>query len=244
VTLRGSKEPRTDRMKNCRSLGISLAVVVGSSLATETARADNGVREPESPHDAAIDPIRRHAPGIWGDRVQLAATYGYLFGVTSATRSSAGFDGGPSYGLAVDGRLPLGFLVEFSFTWLPTELTFSPPTGRSWDLSAMDVYYSQIGFQKELTTGQIRPFASLSIGATVFDPHRSSSNEWRFGSALAGGVKFIPSDHVGIRLQARLLSTFAGTDTLVSCDLVGCTPGLFQGGILQTEFTAGVFLAL
>ncbi len=101
------------------------------------------------------------------------------------------------------------------------------------DLGSMDVTYYHAGVTWTAPVGQVRPFASLSVGATRLAPDSDflPETESRFSVGLGGGVKIFFTDHFGLRLDARFLVTSTGDDDLCchDCCYEGDRDDLRQG---------------
>lgn len=115
----------------------------------------------------------------------------------------------------------------------------------------MTVEYLQIGGLLDFRQSEfsrVAPFFATTIGATRFAPDGNSGlgDEWRFSVALGGGLKVaLLGERLGLRLQARLLTTFLSSESTIFCPGNGqCqftihdTTATFQG-----EGSAGVFVA-
>lgn len=101
------------------------------------------------------------------------------------------------------------------------------------DLGPMDVTYYHAGVTWTPPIGQVRPFASLSLGVSRLDPDSDflPETESRFSIGLGGGAKIFFTDHIGLRLGARLLITNTGDDDLCcrNCCYEGEHDDLVQG---------------
>ena len=110
------------------------------------------------------------------------------------------------------------------------------------DLGGMDVSYYQAGVSWTASMGQVRPFASLSAGVTRLAPNSDflPAPESHFSVGLGGGVKIFFSDHVGFRLDARLLVTDT-SDEDACCH--GCCYGAERDDLVQGLVSAGLVFA-
>jgi hypothetical protein len=99
-----------------------------------------------------------------------------------------------------------------------------------------------VGGTQEVGIGAVRPFYSGSLGLTRFGG--SGDSEIRFSLAGGGGVKLMPSRHLGVRLDGRVYAVFVDGDATSGI----CAPGLCVIGLdvsvgWQAEFTAGVVIS-
>jgi hypothetical protein len=184
------------------------------------------------------------------ERVQIGAQLGWMFDASvDAPLGSVEVDQGLTYSLYADAVLRPGLLAEVSYTWLPTQLDFSDfEGGPERRLMGLDVHYFDAGIQGEFLVGQVRPFAELLLGATLFHPHSSLfGDEVRFNTIFGGGVKLFPVPNFGIRLQARLITSFTDVGSGIFCGVGtaggACVAGTTGGGIVQAELSGGVFAA-
>ncbi len=110
------------------------------------------------------------------------------------------------------------------------------------NLGGMDVSYYHAGVSWTASMGQVRPFASLSAGVTRLAPDSDflPESEDRFSVGLGGGLKVFFADHVGLRLDARLLVT--NTSEEDAC-CRGCCYGTEGDDLVQGLVSAGLVLA-
>ena len=111
----------------------------------------------------------------------------------------------------------------------------------------MAIHYIQLNGIRYFTyNDRARPFGLLSIGAAGFVPENlpGSTSAWSFAFAIGAGVKIMFSEHVGIRLQGRMLLPFRFSG-------FGIYGGTGGGGVttfgyvntIQGDFSAGLVLA-
>jgi hypothetical protein len=222
-----------------RALICGLALL-GAEFGSLPAQAQVVIYEPPPPPPPP--PQRRVLEPL--DRIQLGAQVGWLFGSDIETfEGDVGLVGNLAYTGNLDFRLPSLTLLELSYTYFPTELEFDPYIGTGGTLTDLDVHYFQIGAHQELPYGMVRPFIGFTLGATYFDPEVDLyDGETYFATVLLGGVKIVPSERVGVRLQARLPFTWTGTGSTIFCGGGGCSYGFVGDGILQLDLSAGVFV--
>lgn len=154
-----------------------------------------------------------------------------------------------NYGLAVSTKMAQDTRLEFIWTSMQTSAKFKPYYGYDFlDIGRFNVninYYQLGGVREFPSGGAVVPFGEFTLGAVQFTPSDVNVSEsWRFSVALGGGAKFWLSDHIGIRLQGRLLmplyfqgiSFYAGTG--------GSGMGVGAGvPIIQGDFLAGLIFA-
>ncbi len=181
--------------------------------------------------------------------IELTPIYGYaLNGKAKGYRNDFKMKDAAVYGGALSVEIAPLTHGEFSFTTSPT-------TGelRGYDIDPGDkthydmaINYFQLGGVREVLDGPVKPFGLISVGATWFNMKDAEvSDYWAFSAALGGGVKFFFSDHIGIRLQGRLLLPmyFSGGGIFVGIGSGGVSSGLgVSAGVLavQGDFSGGL----
>lgn len=139
---------------------------------------------------------------------EVAPFVGYLF--TTNLQTFDGeliIDNSFDYGAAFDIRLSDDLLIELLYNRMETEVNFRKEYYRTTEkLFDMSVEYFQGGAQVETETGQFRPFAAFTIGATYFKPQESNyESDWKFSFTAGGGIKYYFTNNLGVRLQWRFL---------------------------------------
>lgn len=86
----------------------------------------------------------------------------------------------------------------------------------------IDVEYFQFGGTYLFDGDSTRPFIALTLGGSRFDPGLAGSNSESFFSAsFGGGVQLRANDRLGVRLEARVFTTFVDDDTDIFCESIG-----------------------
>ena len=169
---------------------------------------------------------------------------GYLF--TSNLQTLDGelkIDNSFDYGAAFDIRIGDDLLIELLYNRMDTEVGLRKEYYNTTDyLFDMSVEYFQGGVQVETETGQFRPFAAFTIGATYFNPKDYSyESDWKFSFTAGGGVKYYFTDNLGVRAQWRFLVPIYFSSASIFCNNGYC--GIFITGgtyLLQYDLTAGL----
>ena len=83
----------------------------------------------------------------------------------------------------------------------------------------LDIRYLQIGGIVNFTdTRPVVPYFGMTIGATQFSPDASDlDDETRFSLTFGGGLKYMFTDHIGLRFDARAFVTLVDTDSDIFC---------------------------
>jgi len=169
---------------------------------------------------------------------------GYLF--TSNLQTLDGelkIDNSFDYGAALDIRISDDLLIELLYNRMDTEIGLRKEYYNTTDyLFDMSVEYFQGGVQVETETGQFRPFAAFTIGATYFNPKDYNyESDWKFSFTAGGGIKYYFSDNLGVRAQWRFLVPIYFSSASIFCSNGYC--GIFVTGgtyLLQYDLTAGL----
>ena len=91
-------------------------------------------------------------------------------------------------------------------------------------------------------TRRVRPFLSGSVGLTRYGS--PGDDEIRFSAAGGGGVRLMPSRHVGVRLDGRIYAVFVdGHFGPAVCGGGACLIDVDVFVVWQAEFTAGLVIA-
>jgi len=90
-----------------------------------------------------------------------------------------------------------------------------------------------------------RPFLALTLGMTQFDPGTTDSgSESFFSASLGGGVQLNATKRLGIRLEARVFTTFVEDDSNIFCvssgGAGGCLIQVDARTLTQWEARAGL----
>ena len=109
----------------------------------------------------------------------------------------------------------------------------------------MDVEHLQLGGTYLFDGDIVRPFIALTLGLSHFDPELpGSDSESFFSASFGGGVQLNARKRLGVRLEARALTTFVDNDSNIFCastDGSGSCLILVDGRTLtQWEVRAGI----
>jgi hypothetical protein len=176
--------------------------------------------------------------------VQVAPFGGYRFGgdlYEVITATPLDIDGAPSVGATVDVFVDRGLSVTFIYSHQEARIDVPRPIAAPVRLR-LSVDHWQAGGSQEVGRGAVRPFYTGTLGLTRFGG--AGDSEVRFSLAGGGGVKLMPTRHVGARLDARVYAVFVdGGATTGICTPGVCFIGLDVSVAWQVEFTAGIVVA-
>lgn len=187
------------------------------------------------------------APTAFAQQVELTPHIGYKLGgglTDFYTGRDYDFDDSESYGLTLNYTLGLMGDTQLDLSWSRQD-TSMEVTGFERDTFDLTIDHWQIGGLRQWNEDEpLRPFVVGSIGAAHFSPDEADlSSATRFAFGLGGGVKILPSDHVGIRLQGKLYGAYASGGGGLICGGAGCTFGFSGNFMWQAEFSAGLIIA-
>ena len=148
-----------------------------------------------------------------------------------------------NYGAAIDIRISDDLFIELLYNRTDTEVHFKQEYFDTVKyLFDMSIEYFQAGAHVETETGNFRPFAVFTLGATYFKPKDNKiSSELEFSFTAGGGIKYYFTENLAARLQWRFLIPIYFSDVSIFCSDGYC--GLFITGgtyLLQYDLTAGL----
>lgn len=109
----------------------------------------------------------------------------------------------------------------------------------------LDVEYFQFGGTYLFDGDSARPFIALTLGATRFSPGLpDTGSESFFSASFGGGVQIRARQRLGIRLEARVFTTFVDDDSNIFCESAGgvgtCLLQVDARTLTQWEARAGL----
>ncbi|MCU4176816.1 hypothetical protein [Carboxylicivirga sp. N1Y90] len=179
--------------------------------------------------------------------IEIAPLYGYqLNGKVNGYRATFNMKDAANYGVAISMRTTHNTHVEFAYTNSKTTGVLSDFVSGDTDTYNMNINYFQIGGIRDVLDGPIVPYGTASLGVGWFNMKDAEvSDHVAFSAALGGGVKFFLSDHIGIRLQGRLLLPmyFSGGGLFIGGGSGGASGGVsVSTGVIaaQGDFSGGL----
>lgn len=109
----------------------------------------------------------------------------------------------------------------------------------------LDIEYFQFGGTYLFDGDRTRPFIVLTLGVTEIDPSLADTNSERFFSAsFGGGVQLNAMSRIGVRLEARVHSTFTDGESRIFCSSINgagsCLVQFDSSLVTQWEAKAGL----
>jgi len=175
--------------------------------------------------------------------LEVAPFGGYRFGgdlYEVYTGTPLDIDGGPTVGGLFDVFLEPGLSVTFLYAHQQAGIQgeVRPGVGVTWPTLSVDHWH--VGGTQAFGTGKVQPLLTGTLGLTRFGSNGDS--EVRFSMAAGGGVKLMPTRHVGVRLDGRVYAVIADAATVGVC-AQRCLIGVDASIVWQAEFTAGLVFA-
>jgi hypothetical protein len=175
---------------------------------------------------------------------QVTPFGGYRFGgdlFEEATGTALDLDGAPTIGAVVDVFTDDGLAFTFLYSHQEARVDLPAATGGPQRVR-IPVDHWHVGGTQDMARGRARPFFGGTLGLTRFGADRDS--EIRFSLAAGGGVKLLPAQNIGVRLDGRVYAVFMdGGATTGVCGPGLCVIGLDVSVIWQLELTAGVIFS-
>jgi len=132
--------------------------------------------------------------------------------------------------------------VEFYFSRQETEVESEGlfPAETFFDL---DIDYYHIGGTFVIVRDTWQPFAVGTLGVTHMSPEPSSIGSLtRFSVGFGGGVRYFPTEHLGLYLAGRAFFTFIDSDTHIRVESGHSTVNMHAEGLWQGMVQAGLIL--
>jgi hypothetical protein len=177
--------------------------------------------------------------------VQITPVAGYRFNndlFELATSQKVDVDGAPTLGGAVNVDFGHDLWFEGMFTHQEAHITavgVPPGTPAQWRVT-VDQFFA--GGRQDFTAGRARPFLTGLLGLTLYGVE--GDHEARFSVSAGGGVLVPLQRRLGVRLDGRVVTTFADGDVhAFACASGGCLFRLHLDVAWQAEFTAGLVVA-
>ena len=190
--------------------------------------------------------------GIDGDTSLSGAGAAYL--VANAIGDNRDLAGLVLTGIIGDGQQLIGknheIFLEGIGNGADTEGRFYPFFGTPSESFQFSSNYIQLGGLQEMNMGKIRPFGTLAMGLTIWDPKTNVLNtKTQFSATVGGGVKIWLTDFLGIRLQGSMLMPMVFNGFGFGCGIgtggSSCGTNLYTRVTpFQGEFSGGIIIKI
>ncbi len=183
----------------------------------------------------------------YADTIEITPFYGYRFGgefEDADTGEHLDIRDSPCWGGILDVRLSKISQLEFYYSRQETELTFDEGLFASTKLFDLDVDYYHLGGTVILPEGPWQPFVAATLGATHLSPQASDTDSLtQFSLGLGGGLRFFPTEHLGLYVAGRGLLTFMEGEATFRSESGAATVTINSDGFWQVELQAGLIFA-
>ena len=191
---------------------------------------------------------------VYAQRVELTAFGGYqywgsykYYNSTTQTSGKLALGDGACYGGILGFEIQDNAFLELVYNHQDSRIINKPYYGKDTDLGSIGVNYFQLNGTRTVTINdKVEPYATLGIGAVLFDPVSSKyTSLWKFSANFGAGLKYFISDKVGVRLGLGFWAPIQGVGFGVG---VG-TGGAYAGAsayttIIQMNMTGGLIFRL
>lgn len=112
----------------------------------------------------------------------------------------------------------------------------------------LDIHYVHLGGTVDVHTlnyneEKITPYITGGLGMTIMNPsHRGYDDETRFSLSVGGGLKWYPTERLGIRFEMRGYSTLIDSNETLFCD-AGCNLQIEGDAFPQFETNLGLIFS-
>ncbi len=186
-------------------------------------------------------------PSAYAQKVEFTPFYGYAFSgeLTDAnTGQEFEIDESACYGGMLDLPLSDTELLGFFYSRQETELKSDDSLFGKRTLFDLDVDYYHLGGTLIIPNPPWEPFVTGTLGVTHLSPDASGTDSvTRFSLGLGGGVRYFPTEHLGLYLGVRGFLTFMEGDTLFRSESGAATVVVDADGLWQVQLQAGLVFA-
>jgi len=162
------------------------------------------------------------AQSLMAQRVEIQPFFGYQFSNSLETEpfvyqgdtyNKFTFDNGLAYGMTFGMFVQPQMEVEFAWSNQPSTFRAGGTASGYLDRADMNIHNFHGNFLYHFGDPEavVRPYVLGGIGATYFSPKSDWEGKTKFSTNWGGGVKFMPSRSLGLRLQALWTPTYLGS---------------------------------
>jgi opacity protein-like surface antigen len=159
------------------------------------------------------------------------------------------------HGLAIDHSTDWGFTIsqtaskstryEFLYSHQDSSLADTTDPNNAFGL---DIHYLHLGGTVDVSPfehaeDKVTPYLTGGLGMTIMDPsHRGYEEETRFSLSVGGGLKWYPTQRLGIRFEMRGYSTLIDSNEALFCN-PGCNLQIEGDAFPQFETNLGLIFS-
>ena len=180
-------------------------------------------------------------------RFELTASGGYRLGgefEDQDTSETADVENASAFALVFNIRATANTQWEVFYARQQTELDAGTLFVND-PLLDLDAEYFQAGGSYEFDSNVLgRPYVSLTVGVSRFNPDGDLDDETFFAGSFGGGFRLLETERVGVRLDGRVYASLIESDTDVFCrtgpNANVCAIRVDGDVLYQWEISAGV----
>ena len=177
--------------------------------------------------------------------ITLEGFGGWLWTGSAGYNGTIKVDDKGNYGIRAGVSPRSQMVVEFEWNHTETALHWYDVVTQTNYSEDVKMNYYLLGFNQELSEGPAVPFGVFNIGVMNIKGLETNFSENWSTIGLGGGLKYYFSDHVGIRLQARIFLPMQFAGVGFGCGSGGCSSGVSgYTSTIQGDFTGGIVLKL
>lgn len=175
-----------------------------------------------------------------GSEIEFTPFVGYRFGGTlddTQTGRAWDFEESSDWGFTLSQPASNTTRYEFLYSHQGTSLADSTDPDNAFDL---DVHYLHMGGTVDVYQDRFTPYFSGGLGMTYMQPDQAGfENKTRFSLSVGGGLKWYPTERLGIRFELRGYSTLVNSNSSLFCD-GGCELQISGDAFPQFETNLGL----
>ena len=155
---------------------------------------------------------------------RLAGTWGVIQTGGTGQEKSIQVGSGMSYGLMVDTAVGERWWIGLSFDTSRTPLQIKSDASENEEsFGDLQASYAHFNMTYTYPKGKWEPYLMGGLGITLLNPvEEDTSGKLRGSWQFAGGGRYMFSERFGVRLQARVRSTYTPDATELFCNLGAC----------------------
>ena len=176
---------------------------------------------------------------LFSQNIEVFANGGYQFkDKLKGTDGYIQFDGGATYGLAVDFISAGKFELELNYQGVQNGYSVNDYYYSAYGNDISQNFFMMAGLFDFKKSDKLVAYASIGLGACWFNVKEATGfSIWRFSTSFGAGIKYYANDKIGFRLQTQLMAPIMKTNS----SMYGESFGLKQNSaLLQLAITAGI----
>ncbi|MBU2870100.1 outer membrane beta-barrel protein [Colwellia sp. E2M01] len=184
------------------------------------------------------------APAIAKQSLEITPMMGYRFGgdfdaSQDKIHHQISLTDDTSYGLLTAWSFDRERQGEFLISHYDTN--FFEPNSSSISATGLGISYAHIGGNIRVSDSFLPVFVTGGFGLSYFAPEDKTLNdETRFSMNVGLATRFDLSEHISLRIDSRIYSTFFNSDSRIFCEIDSCAIYISNDMWFQSEVNAGI----